>query len=139
MEWFLGTCPPADPAGLIGAFLGNALVHSKAMASLMMAAARRAKAANYREREAWAQAAGAGEAQLPFVVEHGGALGDEARKFFKMVQAQVRNTLSPSEQERASSDVSKFCDYYHRSLSAATLKGVGHFVNTAAAALRGHN
>ena len=76
---------------------------------------------------------------LPFVVEHGGALGGEARMFFKLVQAQVHNRLSPREEELAGWSVSKFCDYYHRSLSAATLKGLGHFVSTAAAVLRGHN
>ena len=72
---------------------------------------------------------------LPFVVEHGGALGGEARKFFRLVQSAVSNQLSPAEQERAGVDVSK----YHRALSAATLKGLGHFVGTAAAVLRGHN
>ena len=76
---------------------------------------------------------------LPFVVEHGGALGGEARKFFRLVQSAVSNQLSPAEQERAGVDVSKFCDYYHRALSAATLKGLGHFVSTAAAVLRGHS
>jgi|TARA_B110000438_G_scaffold241032_1_gene239989 hypothetical protein len=76
---------------------------------------------------------------LPFVVEHGGALGGEARKFFKLVQAQVHNRLSPREQELAGEHVTGFCDYYHRALSAATLKGLGHYVSTAAAVLRGHN
>ena len=76
---------------------------------------------------------------LPFAVEHGGALGGEARKFFKLVQAQVHNRLSPREEELAGWSVTKFCDYYHRTLSAATLKGLGHFVSTAAAVLRGHN
>ena len=74
---------------------------------------------------------------LPFVVEHGGALGPEARKFFRLAQAAVGNRLSPAEEARASADVSKFCDYYHRLLSVATLKGLGHFVDTAAAVLRG--
>ena len=76
---------------------------------------------------------------LAFVVEHGGALGGEARKFFKLVQAQVQNRLSPREQELAGGHVTGFCDYYHRALSAATLKGLGHYVSTAAAVLRGHN
>ena len=76
---------------------------------------------------------------LPFVVEHGGALGEEARKFFKLVQSKVSNRLSPREQELSGVDVTNFCDYYHRALSAATLKGLGHFVSTAAAVLRGHS
>ena len=76
---------------------------------------------------------------MPFVVEHGGALGPEARKFFKLAQSRLSNRLSATEAERAAPDVSKFCDYYHRLLSVATLKGLGHFVNTAAVVLRGHN
>jgi hypothetical protein len=76
---------------------------------------------------------------LPFIVEHGGALGAEARSFFKLAQVEVSNRLTDRELEQAGWQVTSFCDYYHRSLSAATLKGMGHFVSTAAAILRGHN
>ena len=52
---------------------------------------------------------------LPFIVEHGGALGAEGRKFFKLAQAVVSNRLTDRELEQAGWQVSSFCDFYHRS------------------------
>ena len=76
---------------------------------------------------------------LSFVVEHGGALGPAARSFFKLVQAKVGEQLGPDKERRAGYNVTKFGDFYHRAISMATLKGLGHFVSTAAAVLRGRN
>ena len=73
---------------------------------------------------------------LPFVVESGGALGKEARRFFQRVQKKVFNRLTPKEEELASWSAIGFCNYYHQALSVATLKGQGHFFSVAAAVLR---
>ena len=64
---------------------------------------------------------------LPFVVESGGALGKEARRFFQHVQKKVFNRLTPKEEELASWSAFGFCNYYRRALPVATLKGLGHF------------
>ncbi len=67
-------------------------------------------------------------------MEHGGALGAEARKFFKLAQSEVSNRLSDRELEKAGWQVSSFCDYYHRPLLAAKLKGMGNPAYAAEAA-----
>ena len=46
---------------------------------------------------------------LPFVVESGGALGREARRFFQRVQKKVMNRLTPKEEELASWSAFGFC------------------------------
>ena len=56
-------------------------------------------------------------------------------KSFK-VQAKVKNSLTPKEEELASWSALGFCNYYHQALSVANLKGMGHFFSVAAAVLR---
>ena len=73
---------------------------------------------------------------LPFVVEHAGALGKEADKFFHAIIKKVNNELNASEEAESSWSSRGFSNYYYQRISVANLKGLGHFFMVAEALLR---
>ena len=73
---------------------------------------------------------------LPFVVEHAGALGKDADKFFHAIVKKVRNELNASEEAESSWSSRGFSNFYYQRISVANLKGLGHFFLVAEALLR---
>ena len=73
---------------------------------------------------------------LPFVVEHAGALGKDADKFFHAIVKKVRNELNASEEAESSWSSRGFSNFYYQRISVANLKGLGHLFLVAEALLR---
>ena len=76
---------------------------------------------------------------LPFVVEHAGALGREADKFFHACIKKARNDLSPFEEAASSWSCRGLSNWYYQKISVSNLKGLGHFFMVVAAILRTAN
>ena len=73
---------------------------------------------------------------LPFVVEHAGALGKEAKELFQRCRKIAVNQLSPHQDEFSTWSSRGFSNYYLQTISVANLKGLGHFFMTTAAPIR---
>ena len=73
---------------------------------------------------------------LPFIVEHGGALGEEAMKFFKSCRTKVRNELDAADERESTWSTWGFSNFHFQQLSVANLKGQGHFFATVGNILR---
>ena len=76
---------------------------------------------------------------LPFVVEHAGALGREADKFFHACVKKARNDLSPFEEAASSWSCRGLSNWYYQKISVSNLKGLGHFFMVVGAMLRTAN
>ena len=74
-----------------------------------------------------------------FVVEHAGALGREADKFFHACIKKARNDLSPFEEPASSWSCRGLSNFYYQKISVSNLKGLGHFFMVVAAMLRSAN
>jgi len=73
---------------------------------------------------------------LPFVVEHAGALGPAAMKFFKRCRKVVCNDLSDRDDSFATWSSLGFSNHYLQAFSVANLQGLGHYISTAAGIMR---
>ena len=73
---------------------------------------------------------------LPFVVEHAGALGPDAMKFFKRCRKAVCNELSDGDDSFATWSSLGFSNHYLQAFSVANLQGLGHYISTAAGIIR---
>ena len=69
---------------------------------------------------------------LPFVVEHAGALGPAAMKFFKRCRKVVCNDLSDRDDSFATWSSLGFSNHYLQAFSVANLQGLGHYISAAA-------
>ena len=75
---------------------------------------------------------------LPFVVEHGGALGKEAAAFFKRCAKTANDRLGPAEQLLSTWSSRTFTSYFHhQQFSVANLRGSAHLLRQQATALAG--
>ena len=77
---------------------------------------------------------------LPFVVDHAGALGKEAKELFQRCRKIAVNQLSPQLDEVSTWSSRGFSNYYLQTISVANLKGLGlglgHFFMATVALIR---
>tara|TARA_B110000196_G_scaffold214316_1_gene183872 strand:- start:21 stop:593 length:573 start_codon:yes stop_codon:yes gene_type:complete len=75
---------------------------------------------------------------LPFAVEDGGALGEEAMTFFNACKADCGNQLSGLDYERQTWTAHGFSNFFFQSLSVSNYKGLAHLSRVASTAIRNH-
>ena len=73
---------------------------------------------------------------VPFAVEEGGALGQEAMKLLKQCKKKCRNNIVAINEAELNWSNRGFSNWSLQSVSLANVKGIGHFFTTAAAILR---
>ena len=73
---------------------------------------------------------------VPFAVEEGGALGQEAMKLLKQCKKKCRNNTVAINEAELNWSNRGFSNWSLQSVSLANVKGIGHFFTTAAAILR---
>ena len=75
---------------------------------------------------------------LPFAVEDGGALGNEAQRFFNRCKDICSNALSGIDAERQTWSAQGFSNFYYQSISVSNYRGLGYHLMTAGNIIRAH-
>ena len=76
---------------------------------------------------------------LPFAVEDGGALGNEAMCFFNKCKVACENRVEGLDVDRQTWTAHGFSNFFFQSLSVANYRGLAHFCRSAAKTIREHH
>lgn len=73
---------------------------------------------------------------LPFAVEDGGALGNEAKRLFHQCQAECCNELTGGDYESQTWSARGFSNFFFQALSVANYRGLSHTMMVAGETIR---